>query len=120
MKNSLIVKRITDFCFSVQHLKDRYGQGYTVIIKLKRDLVDTKEDVQRAFELAIAGGATLRDTHELVLDYHVTDPKLTWSSLFEVMETLKQRFELEDYAVSDTTLDQIFIAFARGQQESNQ
>ena len=89
-------------------------------MKLKRDLVEMKADVQRAFEQAVNGGATLRDTHELVLDYHVTDPKLAWSALFEIMESLKLRFELEDYTVSDTTLDQIFIAFARGQQSSNQ
>ena len=35
------------------------------------------------------------------------------------MEDIKAQCDLEDYSVSDTTLEQIFIAFARHQAAEN-
>ncbi|KAI1307986.1 Phospholipid-transporting ATPase ABCA3 [Halotydeus destructor] len=106
-------------CFGpVQHLRNKYGQGYTVIIKIKRDRLDTSLEVQQAVRNSIRG-AVVRDAHETVIDYHVTDTTVTWTELFENLERIKQTFDLEDYSVSDTTLEQIFISFARGQSGAN-
>lgn len=103
---------------SVQHIKERYGKGYTVIITLKESLADTKENVKNEFVKAFKNCATLQDAHHLLLKYHVNDEKLTWSHIFATMEGLKNQLKLDDYAVSGTTLDQIFIIFARGQQNA--
>jgi hypothetical protein len=50
-----------------------------------------------------------------MLHYHVTDPTKRWSELFSVMEELKQKHSgtLEDYTISETTLEQVFLSFAR-------
>ncbi|KFM72234.1 hypothetical protein X975_25842, partial [Stegodyphus mimosarum] len=34
------------------------------------------------------------------------------------MDNMKHRFNLEDYLISDTSLEQIFLAFARAQRYS--
>ncbi|KAI1307956.1 Phospholipid-transporting ATPase ABCA3 [Halotydeus destructor] len=103
-------------CFGpVQHLRNKYGQGYTVTIKIKRDRLESSHDVKQAIESSIRG-AVIRDAHETVIGYHVTDTTVTWTELFENLERIKRDFDLEDYSVSDTTLEQIFIAFARDQQ----
>ncbi|KAI1307953.1 Phospholipid-transporting ATPase ABCA3 [Halotydeus destructor] len=102
----------------VQHLRNKYGQGYTVIIKIKRDRLDTSQEVQRAVQSSLRG-TVLLDAHETVINYHVTDTSVTWSELFENLERIKQTFDLEDYSVSDTTLEQIFISFAKGHQLDN-
>jgi len=97
----------------------RFGQGFTVIIKLKRELNDdpnylpsVQQHIQRAIPSAI-----LKDLHQCLLHYHITDTSVQWSHLFRVLETANSQLQFEDYLVSDTTLEQIFLAFARSQRE---
>ncbi|KAI1307954.1 Phospholipid-transporting ATPase ABCA3 [Halotydeus destructor] len=97
----------------VQHLRNKYGQGYTVVIKIKRDRLDTSHEVQQAVQSSLRG-TVLLDAHETVINYHVTDTTVTWTELFENLERIKLTYDLEDYSVSDTTLEQIFISFAKG------
>ncbi len=48
--------------------------------------------------------------------FHVTNPLTPWSQLFSTMESAKQQYpNLVDYSVSETTLEQVFIAFAKAQ-----
>ena len=105
---------------SVQHLRNKYAQGYSLTIKVKREqlMADRHylEKVQQAVEKVIPS-AKAHDVHETVISYQVTDANLTWSFLFETMEKLKARLDLEDYVVSDTSLEQIFITFARSKEK---
>ncbi|XP_055936421.1 retinal-specific phospholipid-transporting ATPase ABCA4-like [Argiope bruennichi] len=105
---------------SIQQLKTKYGQGYTVIIKLKReDQNDFKN--MNAIKAHVQGnlnGADLKDDHQGMLQYHVVDPSVTLSYLFKFMSNMKTEFDLEDYLISDTSLEQIFLTFARAQRIS--
>ena len=54
------------------------------------------------------------------IHFHVTDPKTPWAHLFSTMENAKEKFPaLSDYSVSETTLEQVFISFARHQIKSS-
>ena len=57
----------------------------------------------------------LKDAHHGMLHYHITDTSIKWSELFSVMERAKEKFELDDYSLSQTTLEQVFITFAQAQ-----
>ncbi|CAN8022545.1 unnamed protein product [Ixodes persulcatus] len=108
---------------STQHLKSKFGQGFTVLVKLRHDQAVTATasavaDVCNAMEDAFGGYCQLRDSHQTLLHFHVTDLSIKWSDLFETMEEMKQRLRFEDYIVSDTTLEQIFLAFARSQRNA--
>ncbi|KAI1307958.1 Phospholipid-transporting ATPase ABCA3 [Halotydeus destructor] len=78
----------------VQHLRNKYGQGYTVTIKIKRDRQGSSQDVKRAIQSSVRGA--VRYAHETVIDYHVTDASVTWTELLENLVRLKQHFDLED------------------------
>jgi hypothetical protein len=48
----------------------------------------------------------------------VTDPSIPWKYLFTTMEKVKYDHEVvEDYTISETTLEQVFLSFARLQAE---
>jgi ATP-binding cassette subfamily A (ABC1) protein 3 len=103
----------------IQHLRTKFGQGFTIVIKLRRELNDddnyviqVKQYIQRAIPSAV-----LKDLHQCLLHYHITDTSVQWSHLFRVMESAKGQLQLEDYLVSDTTLEQIFLAFAKSQRD---
>lgn len=44
---------------------------------------------------------------------------MPWSRMFGVMERAKQELEVEDYSISQTTLEQIFLQFTKYQRENN-
>jgi len=101
---------------SNQYLKQRYGQGYTIMIKLhtlpEQDTLSQhlKTDVQKAFTF----NCTLKDEHKTLLHYQMTDTSMPLSQIFSEMEKLKKVHSIvEDYTVGDTTLEQVFISFAR-------
>jgi ATP-binding cassette subfamily A (ABC1) protein 3 len=72
-------------------------------------------DIQTYFKQQLPS-AVLKDIHQCLLHYHIADTSVLWSHMFRVMEDIKSKFYLEDYIISDTTLEQIFIAFARSQR----
>ena len=101
-----------------QHLRKKFGQGFTIVIKLKRELNDdsgyvqsVRQYIQKAFPSAV-----LKDSHQCLLHFHITDTSVLWSYMFSKMEIAKEELQLEDYLVSDTTLEQIFLAFAKTQR----
>uniref|UniRef100_A0A1B6M106 ABCA1-4-like C-terminal R2 regulatory domain-containing protein n=1 Tax=Graphocephala atropunctata TaxID=36148 RepID=A0A1B6M106_9HEMI len=99
---------------SAPFLKQQFGQGYTVKVKLQSAqsgdaLTMLKQEMMSLFE-----NSSIKDEHLGLLDYHIPDPSLALSELFQNMERLKSRHNIiEDYNVSDTTLEQVFMFFAR-------
>ena len=49
------------------------------------------------------------------LHFHIADVSTQWSALFAAIEELKVRNPgvVEDYTVSETTLEQVFLSFAK-------
>ncbi|KAL3227301.1 hypothetical protein MRX96_024259 [Rhipicephalus microplus] len=106
---------------SIQHLKSKFGDGFTVIVKMGQEQAASPNAVPAICTAMLAkfpGNCVLRDSHQALLHFHVTDTSLRWSQLFETLEALKQELSFEDYIVSDTTLEQIFLAFARSQRDA--
>jgi ATP-binding cassette subfamily A (ABC1) protein 3 len=72
-------------------------------------------DIQTEFQRRMPS-AVLKDVHQCLLHYHIADTRTLWSSMFAAMEDMKAKYSLEDYVISDTTLEQIFLSFARKQR----
>ena len=49
------------------------------------------------------------------LHFHIADVSTQWSALFAAIDELKLRNPgvIEDYTVSETTLEQVFLSFAK-------
>ena len=61
-------------------------------------------------------GSLLKDEHQGYVHYQLkTEEK--WSKLFGIMERAKQEYNVEDYSISQTTLEQVFLNFTRAQRE---
>jgi len=57
----------------------------------------------------------LKDTHPGYVNYSITNPDIKWADMFDKMEKAKKEFNLEAYSVGQTTLEQVFLGFAKGQ-----
>ncbi|RWS28570.1 ATP-binding cassette sub-family A member 7-like protein [Leptotrombidium deliense] len=100
---------------SIQHLKSKYGEGYTVTIRVNggtEELECTKSFVEEVFN----SNATLKEVHLNQIEYQINS-KVGLAFIFSEMEKAKSRLNIADYSVSQTTLDQVFIRFARLQSD---
>ncbi|XP_071529902.1 phospholipid-transporting ATPase ABCA3-like [Panulirus ornatus] len=125
------------------HLKAKFGQGYNLQVKLRtfslrQQTSIENEEVYNAKVTKLENtirtclpGAALTDQHKGMMAFRVPS-RVSWGRLFFVMETLKAGRNpavvdavekgvadpppsslVEDYAASDTSLEQVFLSFAR-------
>jgi len=60
-------------------------------------------------------GAKLMDHHSGILHYQINTEGLSWSYIFGQLERNRAALNIVDYSVSQTTLEQVFINFAKEQ-----
>lgn len=96
---------------SPQHLKNKYGSGYTLLVRVE-DSKDV-EVVKRAIHAKFPG-SILKEEHVLQLNFELKKTKQQrWSWLFDEMEALLNELPITDYSLSQTTLEQVFLEFSR-------
>eukprot|EP01137_Pigoraptor_chileana_P029004 Opistho-2@13608 len=118
---------------SAQHLKDKFGSGYTLILRVSHDREDAVPALRRHIE-SVFDGAIMKECHQTLLQYELPaagdpnairgvnvdgqtepSPRLSLAKVFSTMESAKDEYGIEDYSLSQTTLEQVFIGFAREQ-----
>ncbi|XP_059210648.1 phospholipid-transporting ATPase ABCA1-like [Centropristis striata] len=98
---------------SIQHLKSRFGDGYTVIVRVggsPPELKPVEDFVQLSFP-----GSVLKEKHHNTLQYQFPYVQGALANIFSQFTSHQHRLGVEDYSVSQTTLDQVFVNFARHQ-----
>ncbi|XP_064616373.1 ATP-binding cassette sub-family A member 2-like [Liolophura sinensis] len=101
---------------SAQHLKNKYGDGYTMGLRLQgpdydRSLFQVKRFIERHFPEAV-----LKDEHHNILQFELKSP-IQLSYVFSKLEEARSDLPVEDYSVSQNTLDNVFINFVSQQAE---
>ncbi|NWR58998.1 ABCA1 protein, partial [Bucorvus abyssinicus] len=100
---------------SVQHLKNRFGDGYTVVVRAGGPGPAAVESLmQRCFP-----GVVLKERHGGLLQYQLPARSGSLASVFSVLAAHRGPCHIEDYSVSQTTLDQVFVHFAREQSDED-
>uniref|UniRef100_UPI00398EE067 phospholipid-transporting ATPase ABCA3 isoform X2 n=1 Tax=Pristiophorus japonicus TaxID=55135 RepID=UPI00398EE067 len=95
---------------SPQHLKNKFGSGYTLLVKIQGDEPDLKpfkNFIEMTFE-----GSVLKDEHYGMVHYHLTSELVTWAQIFGTLESVKTKYNIKDYSVSQISLEQVFLNFA--------
>nr|XP_015201012.1 PREDICTED: ATP-binding cassette sub-family A member 1-like [Lepisosteus oculatus] len=100
---------------SIQHLKSRFGDGYTVTVRVggSSPVLKPVEDFMRD----TFPGSTLKEKHHNNLQYQLPCVQNALSKIFSELTRHRESLAIEDYSVSQTTLDQVFVNFAKHQHE---
>eukprot|EP00455_Lapot_gusevi_P047014 TRINITY_DN6288_c0_g1_i1.p1 TRINITY_DN6288_c0_g1~~TRINITY_DN6288_c0_g1_i1.p1 ORF type:complete len:488 (-),score=143.50 TRINITY_DN6288_c0_g1_i1:64-1527(-) len=94
---------------SAQHLKNKYGRGFQVDVSVFNESMVPQvrgffqHHFQNVQEIECFGGA---------MKFRI-DPNMSLADVFSVIETNKKNLGIVQYGVGQTSLDQIFIQFAR-------
>uniref|UniRef100_A0A8C9WD74 ATP binding cassette subfamily A member 3 n=1 Tax=Scleropages formosus TaxID=113540 RepID=A0A8C9WD74_SCLFO len=100
---------------SPQHLKSKFGSGYTLLAKVHQEFHEADIQLFKDFIESTFPGSMLKDEHQGMVHYHLTDKTLTWAQVFGTLEAAKEKYGVEDYCVSQISLEQVFLSFAQFQ-----
>jgi ATP-binding cassette subfamily A (ABC1) protein 3 len=106
---------------SLQNLKSRYGEGYTLLAKLAlAGLSDSQKNTKVnefiQFVLEKLNRATIKESRDGYLNIQIKDTSTrVLSTVFSLIESVKEQFSIEYYVVTQTNLEQIFLGFASKQ-----
>uniref|UniRef100_A0A3Q1I3G1 ATP-binding cassette sub-family A member 2 n=1 Tax=Anabas testudineus TaxID=64144 RepID=A0A3Q1I3G1_ANATE len=100
---------------SIQHLKNRFGDGYMITVRTKSS--SNVKEVVRFFNRNFPE-AVLKERHHTKVQYQLKSERISLAQVFSKMEQVVEVLGLEDYSVSQTTLDNVFVNFAKKQSDN--
>lgn len=92
-------------CVIMTSLFFRFGDGYTVIVRVGGSppaLKPVEDFVQKTFP-----GSVLKEKHHNTLQYQFPHAQGALANIFSQFTRHQRRLRVEDYSVSQTTLDQV-------------
>lgn len=109
---------------SIQYLRTKLSQGFSLLLKLKADNLKNVHDLKRSSDrindymkrVFSSSEIQLKDLHQTIIQYHIQpSAELSWSKMLLLLEKAKEELELEDYQItSDASLESIFLSLAKG------
>ncbi|KAK7881153.1 hypothetical protein WMY93_029562 [Mugilogobius chulae] len=105
---------------TIQHLKYKFGDGYMVTMKIRPVKPGCAPDLNpaEAFMESSFPGCIQREKHYNTLQYKLSSSSL--ARVFQMVLANKDKLNIEDYSVSQTTLDQVFVNFAKQQSREDE
>uniref|UniRef100_A0A4W2G6L9 ATP-binding cassette sub-family A member 3-like n=1 Tax=Bos indicus x Bos taurus TaxID=30522 RepID=A0A4W2G6L9_BOBOX len=100
---------------SPQHLKNKFGNVYILKVKINIDENKDKLEHFKTFVETAFPGSELKDENRGIINYYVPSKNNSWGKMFGILEKAKEEFNLEDYSISQITLEQVFLTFAGSQ-----
>ncbi|KAF0028277.1 hypothetical protein F2P81_019364 [Scophthalmus maximus] len=96
-----------------------FGDGYVVTMKIRAAKPGVAPDLNpaEAFMESTFPGCIQREKHYNTLQYKISSSSL--ARIFQTVLVNKDKLNIEDYTVSQTTLDQVFVNFAKQQSRED-
>ncbi|XP_059181099.1 ATP-binding cassette sub-family A member 5 [Centropristis striata] len=107
---------------SIQHLKGKYGRGYSLEVKLREELTGLQQVALLHKEiLRIFPHAARQESFATLMVYKIPmEDVKSLSKSFSQLESAKQTFNFEEYNFSQSTLEQVFMEFAKEQENEEE
>lgn len=97
---------------SSQHLKNKFSKGFILTIKMKQDDDAHLHEIQNRIHQMFSS-AELKEKYMDLLTFHITSADLKWSEVFGKMTRMKSEISINDFNVSQMSLEQVFLHFSR-------
>ncbi|XP_012866696.1 PREDICTED: ATP-binding cassette sub-family A member 3-like [Dipodomys ordii] len=96
---------------SPQHLKSKFGSGYSLQAKVHSEGQQEALEEFKAFVDLTFPGSVLEDEHQGLVCYHLPGHNLCLSKVFGSLEKAKRKYKLEDYSINQVSLEDVFLSF---------
>jgi hypothetical protein len=98
---------------SANHLRQRYGHGYQLDVNVPVDRVNQ----MKAFIIDHFPGSQVLEHHDSNIKFRIRKGDRSLGGIFRILNDNRSILGISEYSVSEATLEQIFIRFARQQEE---
>uniref|UniRef100_A0A673MUA1 ATP-binding cassette sub-family A member 5-like n=1 Tax=Sinocyclocheilus rhinocerous TaxID=307959 RepID=A0A673MUA1_9TELE len=107
---------------SIQHLKGKFGRGYSLEINLREELTGLQQVALLHKEiLKIFPHAARQDSFATLMVYKIPmEDVKSLAKSFAQLESAKQNFNFEEYNFSQSTFEQVFMEFAKEQENEEE
>jgi hypothetical protein len=94
----------------------RFGDGYTILVRTNIDV--NRGDVIAYIQKSIPG-AVVKEEHNKMIHFRVST-NVPLYKMFSVLEKARDELKdfIEDYTITQVTLDDVFVNFAKIQEEN--
>nr|QNH67863.1 ATP-binding cassette transporter subfamily A member 3-like protein X4 [Brachionus rotundiformis] len=105
-------------CFgSLQHLKNKFGDGFTLLVRVSPKIGNVQNFVDHFMKTYKT--CELRENRDNFLKFHLaSDSKNSLSKIFSLMESSKKTYFIDHYCLTQTNLEQIFFNFVSEQKDT--
>uniref|UniRef100_A0A8C9W4L0 ATP binding cassette subfamily A member 5 n=1 Tax=Scleropages formosus TaxID=113540 RepID=A0A8C9W4L0_SCLFO len=107
---------------SIQHLKGKFGRGYSLEVKLREELTGHQQEALLQKEIMrIFPHAARQESFATLMVYKIPmEDVKSLAKAFSDLESAKQVFGFEEYNFSQCTLEQVFMEFAKEQENEEE
>ncbi|XP_071807326.1 uncharacterized protein [Asterias amurensis] len=102
---------------SPQHVKNRFGDGHTLVLRLNETKPNMTEIMN--FVMTTFPEARLKEKHHNMVCYQLPLTARKLGDVFGSLEAEKDNLGIQEYSISQTTLDQVFVNFAKRQTDGS-
>uniref|UniRef100_A0A8D2E2A2 ABC transporter domain-containing protein n=1 Tax=Sciurus vulgaris TaxID=55149 RepID=A0A8D2E2A2_SCIVU len=109
---AIMVKGMFICLGSPRHVRNKFGNIHTLTAKIN---ISKDEDKVKKFKQFIEKafpGNVINQDYQGIIGYFIPSKEICWGKVFSILEKAKVLFNLEDYSISQITLEQIFLTFA--------
>nr|XP_051703828.1 phospholipid-transporting ATPase ABCA3 isoform X4 [Oryctolagus cuniculus] len=109
---AIMVKGRFIYLGSPRHLRNKYGNICTLTAKINIDKDEEKLQMFKNFIEKTFPGNIINQEYQGTIICHIPSKEIRWGKVFSILEEATVLFNLEDYSVSQITLEEIFLTFA--------
>ncbi len=101
------------------YIKSKYGRGFSFSVKCKRRAQADSDRVQlvQDYLLAAIPNTSLKDKQQETLFFQCEGAETPMADIFYQLENNRDSLDIESFAVSETTLEQVFMILEAGQTQ---
>ena len=103
-----------------QHLKNKFGSGFELVVKLRISDIDAQQVEFTSFVQNLFKSATLLSESGGLLTYQIPKEEMHMGRAFTALEANKVDLKIEDYSIAQPTLEQVFIRTVNQYSENDQ
>uniref|UniRef100_A0A8C6ACI4 ATP-binding cassette sub-family A member 3-like n=1 Tax=Marmota marmota marmota TaxID=9994 RepID=A0A8C6ACI4_MARMA len=118
---AIMVKGMFICLGSPRHVRNKFGNIHTLTAKINISKDEDKVKEFKKFVEKTFPGNVQNQEYQGIIGYFIPSKEICWGKVFSILEKAKVLFNLEDYSISQITLEQIFLTFANiDKKESTQ
>nr|XP_040133807.1 ATP-binding cassette sub-family A member 3-like [Ictidomys tridecemlineatus] len=118
---AIMVKGMFVCLGSPRHVRNKFGNIHTLTAKINISKDEDKVKEFKKFVEKTFPGNIQNQEYQGIIGYFIPSKEICWGKVFSILEKAKVLFNLEDYSISQITLEQIFLTFANiDKKESTQ